>query len=365
MKRILFFALVLASMFAISSCSSEDMIPEENTEQASAPFDKKAEAREAGKRLLESFGMTRSHLLSDSEYPDFYGGGYINNDGKLVVYIKEDIFNGSNTITRAIEDDAIIYVKGNYSYKELKNILSSITSFIESNQESPIANNIKCYYLNDFENNVVVELENCTEADIEAFKAEVVHFSGIMFKKCTREYLPHALSPGDGLQYATMGYRATRYGTQGIVTAGHAYSTGQTVYSRYGEMIGYCDYSIMQGSLDVAFIVVTNFSYPYNNGNLTGQESYIWAGDDVTKLGMVIAQSSGYISNTSLNVNASGVLLNDMAEATYLSAPGDSGGPVYLTGSRKIVGIHNGSGSFTAYFCKVSNISSQLGINYY
>lgn len=365
MKRILFFVLVLASMFTIYSCSSEDMIQENSTEQESTPLDKKAEAREAGKRLLESFGITRSHSLSDSEYPDYYGGGYINNDGKLVVYIKEDSYSRSNAATRAIEDDAIIYVKGNYSYKELKGVLSSITSFIESTQESPIAKNIKCYYMNDFENNVVVELESCAEADVNTFKDKVVSSPCIVYKKCTREFTPHALSPGGALQYSSVGYRATRYGTQGVVTAGHAYSTGETVNNTSGQMIGYCDYSLKQGTVDAAFIIITDFSYLPNNGNLTGQEFNIWAGDDVTKLGKVISQSSGYIQNTSLNVNSGGVLLNDIAEATYLSAPGDSGGTVYLTGSRKVVGIHQGSSTFTALFCKVSNISSRLGINYY
>ena len=130
-------------------------------------------------------------------------------------------------------------------------------------------------------------------------------------------------------------------------------------------MIGYCDYALKQGTGDAAFIIITDFLYLPNNGNLTGQEFNIWAGDDVTKLGKVISQSSGYIQNTSLNVNSGGVLLNDIAEATYLSAPGDSGGTVYLTGSRKVVGIHQGSSTFTALFCKVSNISSRLGINYY
>ena len=64
MKRILFFVLVLASMFTIYSCSSEDMIQENSTEQESTPLAKKAEEREAGKRLLETFGITRSHSLS-------------------------------------------------------------------------------------------------------------------------------------------------------------------------------------------------------------------------------------------------------------------------------------------------------------
>lgn len=44
-----------------------------------------------------------------------------------------------------------MYVAGNNSYKELKSILSDITIFIDENKENKIAQNIKYYYLNDFE----------------------------------------------------------------------------------------------------------------------------------------------------------------------------------------------------------------------
>lgn len=364
MKKRLFFILALASFFAISSCSSDDFIQEDSTEQVVNNSDKNAKAREAGKKILDSFGMTRSQSLNDDGYPDYYGGGYINDNGKLVVYIKGDIEANTVKLSKGVKDDAVVYIQGNYSYKELKSLLNRITSYIESNHESLIAKNIKCYYLNDFGNNVVVELEECSNTDVDAFNTEVIHSSGIVFKKSTRRFTPHSLSPGDALEYSSVGYRARRWGTQGVVTAGHAYGTGETVRSANGQNIGYCDYSIKQGTVDAAFIVITNYSYLPDNGNLTGEEFNIWAGDNVTKLGKVISQSSGYIQSTSINVNSSGVLLTDMAEATYLSAPGDSGGTVYLNGSRKVVGIHQGSASFTAIFCKVSNISSRLNINF-
>lgn len=119
------------------------------------------------------------------------------------------------------------------------------------------------------------------------------------------------------------------------------------------------------GSTDAAFVVVTDFSYTLNNGNLTGEERNIWAGDNITKLGQTIAISNGQIVSTSVNVNSDGVRLTDMAEATYLSAGGDSGGAVYLTGSNKLVGIHQGSATFTAIFTKISNVSSTLNVTFY
>ena len=51
-------------------------------------------------------------------------------------------------------------------------------------------------------------------------------------------------------------------------------------------------------------------------------------------------------------------------EATYLSAFGDSGGPVYLTDSKKVIGIHKGSTAFTSIFVKVDNIASKLNAHF-
>ena len=53
-----------------------------------------------------------------------------------------------------------------------------------------------------------------------------------------------------------------------------------------------------------------------------------------------------------------------MGETTYLSAFGDSGGPVYLTDSKKVIGIHKGSTAFTSIFVKVDNIASKLNAHF-
>lgn len=358
---LLFFGLV------ISSCSSDDILQRENNEQPNIVKRNNEKAREAGIRLLESFGMTKSRSLSTSDYPDYYGGSYINGDGKLVVFLKGEIESTKATLIRLIGENDVIYTQGNYSYTELNNILTKITSFISSNKDSQIAKNIKYYYLNDFENNVVVELNRFNEMEIKEFKSEVVNFSGIVFKQCTRKFQDHSLSPGSSI--------GTPKGTASwaielldltltvllpqdmliiLVSPGYYNNT----------LIGSCDLSIQGGSVDAAFISITNFSLVPNNGNLTGEEYNIWAGDNVTKLGETIAQSEGYITSTNANVNVGGISYTDMGEATYLSASGDSGGPVYLTNSKKVIGIHKGSTAFTSIFVKVDNIASKLNAHF-
>lgn len=375
--RSLFLSLVIFLLMGsiITSCTSDDTILNDSSERVSIDECRKAGAREIGEKLLNSFGMIGTRSLSDNEYPDYYGGGYINDDGKLVVFVKGDFSKNKSILANSIGDyDNIMYVSGDYSYKELKGIISDITEFIDKNRENDIAKNIRYYYLNDFENNVVVELDRYSDGEIEEFKDNVVNSTAIVFKKCERTFQSHAsLSPGNSigtnkngpLVPASMGYRAIRFGTIGFVTAGHAYNTNSNVYSSNGQIIGYCQYSIKAGSADAAFVIVTDLSYTLNNGVLTGEERNIWAGDLITKLGQTTGKTDGQIVSTSVNVNSEGVFLTDMAEATYLSGGGDSGGAVYLSGSNKLVGIHQGGATFNAIFTKISNVSSALNATFY
>lgn len=368
MKKVLL-SLILLLLFGlvVSSCSSDDVFQTENNELLGITRRNSAKAREVGMKLLESFGMTKTRSLNVSDYPDYYGGSYINKDGKLVVFLKGEMENTKATLIKLIGDNDVIYIKGDYSYTELNNVLTKITLFIGRNKESQIADNIKYYYLDDFKNNVVVELAKADKIDVKKFKTEVENFSGIVFKECTREFKDHSLSPGSSIGkpngVASMGYRATRFNADGFVTAGHAYDIGTPAYYN-NTQIGSCDYSIQGGSVDAAFISVTSFSNILNNGDLIGEEYNIWAGDNVTKLGQTISQSEGYITSTNLNVNVGGINYTDMGEATYLSAIGDSGGAVYLTDSKKVVGIHKGSAAFSAIFVKVNNIASKLNAHF-
>lgn len=376
MKNFFINTLFCLALFSLNSCSKDAMEFDKTQE---APIDPNANARNAGEKLLSSFGKTATRSLSDDEYPDYYGGGYIE-EGKLIVFIKrEDFIKNRSAVINTTDTDYISFREGDYSYKELKTVLTEIADYIEQNPLSENAANIKCSFLNDFENNIVVELEDCSDSSIEDFKNKINNFSGIIFKQSSREFIEHALAPGspiyakinNNLYPNSVGYAAMRFGTTGYITAGHGFGTNSKVYTASGLEIGTCQLSVHSGSTDAAFIVPTNFNYYVSNGDLTGEELTIWAGDNVTKRGQTIAQSPGYIVSTSVTVSSKNQVtgvsttLRDMAEATYLSAGGDSGGPVYLTANKKIVGIHQSGTAFTSIFCKVSNIRSSLNAYYY
>lgn len=143
-KLFLLLVILLSSGFAITSCSSDDIISGESPEQVvNSISDRKTQARDAGTRLLESFGKTRGSSLNDYNYPDYYGGGYINKEGKLVIFIKGELSSIQETVSRTVaNDDVVEYAQAVYSYKELKNTLANIASFIENNREDLTAENI-------------------------------------------------------------------------------------------------------------------------------------------------------------------------------------------------------------------------------
>lgn len=90
MKKTLFFSF-LSLICCISSYSSEEIsyLNDNSTNLQQTSLNGEAKALAAWNKLKETFGY--SHTASDSiEYPDYYGGSYIE-DEKLIVYIVKGV----------------------------------------------------------------------------------------------------------------------------------------------------------------------------------------------------------------------------------------------------------------------------------
>lgn len=103
-KLFLLLAVFLIMGNVITSCTSEDIISNELSECMDANVNQRAQAREIGEKLLNSFGMTKTRSLNEDEYPDYYGGEYINKDGKLIVFVKEDFSKNKSILVNSIGD---------------------------------------------------------------------------------------------------------------------------------------------------------------------------------------------------------------------------------------------------------------------
>ncbi len=77
--------------------------------------------------------------------------------------------------------------------------------------------------------------------------------------------------------------------------------------------------------------------------------------------GYVTKGLSGDVIYSSTAVNCGGIWLYDQARADYVALVGDSGGPVYTTGtSTELVGIQSCSNGFTSTFSKATNLTNEF-----
>lgn len=181
-----------------------------------------------------------------------------------------------------------------------------------------------------------------------------------------------------GTYSATLGFAAEDSGgTKGYVVAGHfGDSTGLQIWQPYtswwqlwykaGKVnaIGgtYADASWVPYSNVEATIYITD-------DDITGPvKSYTdpVVGWYVYKSGITTGLTYGQVKGkrTAMSHPTFGTLY-DQYYATYSSAGGDSGSPVYHidSGDREIVGIHWGSTSSYTYFSPVSGVQTDLGVD--
>ena len=177
MNKTLFFSF-LSLIYCISSYSSEETSylngNSTNLQQTSSNGEAKALA--AWNKLKETFGY--SYTVSDSiEYPDYYGGSYIEN-GKLIVYIVK----GYNEKTpQLLSSDPIFVVKEcDYSYNELLKAANEVSEFMvsEKNAENTIREKLSLCSLSETFNRVEVYVSDLSPSFISEFKRQVTsgHF---------------------------------------------------------------------------------------------------------------------------------------------------------------------------------------------
>lgn len=134
-------------------------------------------ASNAYDELMSSFPASRA--TGEKIYPDHYGGSYINNEGKLVVYIKE----GFAVPELLSTDDDIVYENCDYSYNELQCVMDELNEYKFDNQGNMIADNYNEFGLYDENNRVIVKLDELSDEAINNFKENVCDSDAIVFEQ--------------------------------------------------------------------------------------------------------------------------------------------------------------------------------------
>ncbi len=391
MKKILsiIIAILLVSLMTINCFATNESSEEINIKNRIL---REQEANEQYQSLLTNLS-NNTQGNSRSTTVDYYGGAYINDSGDLVVCVTDDYDENSNSIQEYTSNENIKVKKVDFTYNEMlqeQERISNLKKDKQSNNNTLISNLLKAIsmtYIDEFNNNLVVQIKNLTTQNEIEFRK---YISNKEFIRLEIGYnitsTATAWKPGRSI-YVSSGSLSTGYpvyfndssGTQyrGFVTAGHACNVGDRVYNSSGTVLGTCVKSKFSGNTDAALIKITNSNY--NISNITYHANRTLSttsfaipasGTTIYKEGAVTGRTSGTITATSCRAEYNGVEITDLISTTALNLEGDSGGVAY-TSNNLIVGNMAASGYYgssltedsfaCSLICKYSNVRDNLG----
>lgn len=425
MKSKKIFPLLLAGLMLFSSVT---VLATENNNAGAAEVEKRIEEIEASvpsDAEIVKQGISNAEyqdlinaIYVDGQYPSYYAGAYINENDDLVVILTDEASAATSAVKEATGNENIIIQYAPNSLNFLKALQNDFANTYEqlyvqkaelntfSLNETDVLEDLAGFYVDEINNELVVEIRDITDEKIQAFKdlfgdEDTVRFdNGYNFELTASEWRPGRKIYTSSSSSLSTGYRCyylnsngTRY--NGFATAGHAYSSGNSVYRSSGakNKLGECKVSQFSGNSDAAFIAITDSNYEASNtmyySNSSGSTSggaTISASDYTTnapagttlyKVGATSYLTSGEVETNGYTVTYSGVSISDTLRTKALNLSGDSGGCAYIVvnGTYVAAGTMSGS-SYTgdaltsstfvySYVSQIKNARTDLGIRKY
>lgn len=333
----------------------------------------------------------------EKQYPDYYGGAYIDDNGELVVLIK-DINNIENaTLAFSSKSNFIHYQNCDVSYNEILDVINLISNNLNYFTEQNV--NIVYTLDNIMNGTVIVGIEDLT-LDKEQIVKNFTGCSFICFENADAVKFEESFGAGYTVHNenkgtdSTLGFCATMNGVKGFVIAGHAGNKNGLPFSISNTLIGNVtktaieytivdlDKQIFQTDADAAFIKANNgidtTHIAKNGGSIWNASTYqLPINTEVCKYGCATQFTSGHIIGNAGQYYAKDYLTGKTHQfvsqgvADYGSASGDSGSPIMIYegnygGQSKytLYGIHSGSSNSNdkRFFSFYRNIKNRLGV---
>lgn len=345
-------------------------------------FERSVDANTTYCRLMSSYAKNLQG--TEHDYPQYYGGAYVDEDGFLVIAVTEDVAECKKDLMFRIDDSMVRYQLVSFNYSFLQSIKNLIQNYIDSNRDDEVSRNIKAWGIRQKMNKVIVYLEDTNDERIKGFKEKITSSDAVQFMPMAGHFVADTVSidAGNPIKNASVAYRALTVGSQikGVVTAAHVVRLNNYIQTVGGTDFAKCIKRHYGVSADAAFCEITDANfvpsrdiYGLSGAILNNNTMDPIEGSIVYKVGSKTGLTSGLIMDTDFACQyKDGTRFQHLTATSYGHDHGDSGGIVYyLTGStRFIAGVHcagfeNGvpeNPEITAVYSKASKINSLLDI---
>ena len=220
-------------------------------------FLREGASNKAYNRLLASFSS--DPLTDGSDYPEYYGGAYIDDDGFLVVNVTVDNEAIREEIRTIAGSEEIRFRRVPCNYAGLIAVMHELEEVFQSTDDR-IRENVCGFGLDQEYCCIRVCVRNMDAESTDEIRKLTDHPEYLVFVQ-SRGIITEetAVNAGSATSNASIAYRARAYYDgairDGVVTAGHAVSVGEYLYTPGSVAFAQCVLRGLGGSMDSAFCI--------------------------------------------------------------------------------------------------------------
>ncbi|WP_436417368.1 hypothetical protein KCV26_13700 [Petrimonas sulfuriphila] len=138
-------------------------------------------------KLMSSFSPNwEMEEPAATDYPPYYGGSFIDNDGKFVICVVGNPEQYRPVLASILGTDDFLTEPCTYSYREMMQVMDRIDQFLSNSSvpaDHPFLTRFAGAGADVFENRVVVQLTEMNDDAIQSFKKDISNSPAVKFEK--------------------------------------------------------------------------------------------------------------------------------------------------------------------------------------
>lgn len=189
-KQFVTITMVMAMiLFVPTSCAGGNKKNDNNADLEFARMSEEVpeETMQLYNNLMDSFSDDWEDVEpAPDAYPEYYGGVFISNAGKLVVMMTEESDENRADVVARVKSEDFETELCEYSYREMMEVMNRIDQFLSDPEvpgSHPVIQNFGGSIADILENRVVVHLMDASPDVLAAFVRDVSDSNCIMFKE--------------------------------------------------------------------------------------------------------------------------------------------------------------------------------------